>query len=42
MFKEKVVIGRSWPSMPHHVRITIGTSEEMAKFRAAFERVMNV
>jgi histidinol-phosphate aminotransferase len=42
MLKEKVVIGRSWPSMPHHVRITIGTSEEMAKFRAAFERVMNV
>jgi histidinol-phosphate aminotransferase len=42
MLKEKVVIGRSWPSMPHHVRITIGTSDEMAKFRAAFERVMNV
>jgi histidinol-phosphate aminotransferase len=42
MLKEKVVIGRSWPSMPHHVRITIGTSDEMAKFRTAFERVMNV
>ena len=42
MLKEKVVIGRSWPSMPKHVRITIGTSDEMAKFRAAFERVMNV
>ena len=42
MLREKVVIGRSWPSMPHHVRITIGTSEEMAKFRSAFERVMNV
>jgi histidinol-phosphate/aromatic aminotransferase/cobyric acid decarboxylase-like protein len=42
LLKEKVVIGRSWPSMPNHVRITIGTSDEMAKFRAAFERVMNV
>jgi histidinol-phosphate aminotransferase len=42
LLKEKVVIGRSWPSMPNHVRITIGTREEMAKFRAAFGRVMNV
>ncbi len=42
MLKEKVAIGRSWPSMPNYVRITIGTSEEMAKFRSAFERVMNV
>ena len=42
LLKEKVVIGRSWPSMPNHVRITIGTREEMAKFRTAFERVMNV
>jgi histidinol-phosphate aminotransferase len=42
LLKEKVVIGRSWPSLPHHVRITIGTREEMAKFRAAFARVMNV
>jgi histidinol-phosphate/aromatic aminotransferase/cobyric acid decarboxylase-like protein len=42
MIKEKVAIGRSWPSMPEHVRITIGTSEEMAKFRSAFERVVNV
>jgi len=42
LLKEKVVIGRTWPSMPNHVRITIGTREEMAKFRAAFGRVMNV
>jgi histidinol-phosphate/aromatic aminotransferase/cobyric acid decarboxylase-like protein len=42
LLKEKVVIGRTWPSMPHHVRVTIGTGDEMAKFRAAFERVMNV
>ncbi len=42
MRKEKVAIGRSWPSMPQHVRISIGTRDEMAKFRTAFERVMNV
>jgi histidinol-phosphate aminotransferase len=42
MLKEKVVIGRSWPSMPNNVRITIGTRDEMAKFKTAFERVMNV
>jgi len=41
LIKEKVAIGRSWASMPNHVRISIGTAEEMAKFRAAFARVMN-
>jgi histidinol-phosphate aminotransferase len=40
MLKHKVAIGRSWPSMPNHVRVTIGTRDEMAKFKAAFERVM--
>jgi histidinol-phosphate aminotransferase len=42
LLKEKVAIGRSWPSMPKHVRVSIGTRDEMAKFRAAFARVMNV
>jgi histidinol-phosphate aminotransferase len=41
LLNEKVAIGRTWPSMPEHVRISIGTKEEMAKFRAAFARVMN-
>jgi histidinol-phosphate aminotransferase len=41
MINEKVAIGRTWPSMPNHVRVSIGTREEMAKFRAAFARVMN-
>jgi histidinol-phosphate aminotransferase len=40
--KDPVAIGRSWRSMPNHVRVTIGTSDEMAKFRAAFARVINV
>jgi histidinol-phosphate aminotransferase len=41
MLKEKVAIGRSWPSLPNHVRVSIGTRDEMAKFRTAFSRVMN-
>lgn len=41
MLREKVAIGRTWPSKPNHVRVTIGTREEMAKFRAAFAKVMN-
>jgi histidinol-phosphate aminotransferase len=42
MIKEKVAIGRTWASMPHHVRVSIGTRDEMAKFRAAFAKVMSV
>jgi histidinol-phosphate aminotransferase len=42
MIKEKVAIGRSWPVLPKHVRVSIGTRDEMAKFRSAFGRVMNV
>lgn len=40
MLKQKVAIGRAWPSLPTHVRVTIGTREDMAKFKAAFDRVM--
>lgn len=40
MRKEKVYIGRVWPSWPTHVRVTIGTPEEMAKFKTAFLKVM--
>ncbi len=40
MLGHKVAVGRSWASLPHHVRVTIGTREEMAKFKTAFERVM--
>ena len=36
----KVAIGRSWASLPTHVRVTIGTAAEMEKFKAAFERVV--
>lgn len=40
MAAQKVYIGRSWPSWPTHVRVTLGTREEMEKFKAAFEKVM--
>jgi histidinol-phosphate aminotransferase len=42
MMQQKVAIGRTWSALPNHVRVTIGTREEMAKFRTAFGRVMNV
>jgi histidinol-phosphate/aromatic aminotransferase/cobyric acid decarboxylase-like protein len=42
LLKEKVVIGRTWPSWPTHVRVSIGTKEEMAKFKTAFAKVMSV
>lgn len=37
---EKVFIGRVWPAMPTHVRVSIGTREEMQKFQAALVNVM--
>lgn len=40
MAAEKVFIGRVWPSWPTHVRVSIGAAEEMAKFKAAFAKVM--
>ena len=40
MLQEKVAIGRVWPSWPTHVRVTVGTQDEMEKFKAAFLKVM--
>jgi histidinol-phosphate aminotransferase len=40
MAREKVYIGRTWPSWPTHVRVTVGTHDEMEKFKAAFLKVM--
>jgi len=40
MRQEKVYIGRVWPSWPNYVRISIGTPEEMAKFKIAYKKVM--
>jgi histidinol-phosphate aminotransferase len=40
MQKEKVFIGRVWPAWPNHVRVSVGTMEEMKKFQTAFLKVM--
>jgi histidinol-phosphate aminotransferase len=40
MMKEKVYIGRVWPSLPTYVRVSVGTQEEMSKFKTAFLKVM--
>jgi histidinol-phosphate aminotransferase len=40
MRRYNVYIGRVWPSWPNHVRVTIGTEEEMNQFKAAFLKVM--
>lgn len=39
MAREQVYIGRVWPAMPNHTRITVGTSEEMATFKSALLKV---
>ena len=40
MAERNVFIGREWPAWPTHVRITVGTPEDMAAFRTAFAEVM--
>lgn len=37
---EKVQIGRNWPIWPTVSRVTVGSAEDMAKFRSAVERVL--
>jgi histidinol-phosphate/aromatic aminotransferase/cobyric acid decarboxylase-like protein len=39
--KQKIYIGRVWPSWPTHVRVSIGTQEEMNQFKTAFLNVMS-
>ncbi len=41
MLEEKVSIGRTWPSLPNYVRVTVGTKDEMAKFQTAFVKCMD-
>lgn len=40
MLRHNIAIGRSWPSLPNHVRVTIGTAEDMGRFKTAFAQVM--
>ncbi len=38
--REKIYIGRVWPSWPTYVRVSVGTQEEMDRFKTAFLKVM--
>ena len=40
MAAKNVLVGRPLPVWPTHVRITVGTHDEMARFRTAFDEVM--
>jgi histidinol-phosphate/aromatic aminotransferase/cobyric acid decarboxylase-like protein len=40
MATENVYIGRVWSAWPTWVRVSVGTHDEMAKFKAAFLKVM--
>jgi histidinol-phosphate aminotransferase len=40
MAAKEIFIGRAWPAWPTHVRITVGTADEMLAFRKAFLEVM--
>ncbi|WP_340264486.1 pyridoxal phosphate-dependent aminotransferase [Sphingobium mellinum] len=37
---EKIQIGRAWPIWPTVSRVTVGSADDMAKFRAAVDKVM--
>jgi histidinol-phosphate aminotransferase len=41
MAAKEIYIGRIWPAWPTQVRITVGTSDEMAAFRKSFTEVMS-
>lgn len=41
MKDKNVYIGRVWPVWPNAVRVSVGTPEEMAKFKVAFKQVMD-
>jgi histidinol-phosphate aminotransferase len=39
--KEHVYIGRIWPVWPNAVRVSVGSPQDMARFRTAFKKVMD-
>lgn len=41
MARKKVYIGRTWPVWPNWVRVTVGSPDDMAKFKVAFKEVMD-
>jgi histidinol-phosphate aminotransferase len=41
MQAKNVFIGRTWPIWPNMVRVTVGSPDDMAKFKVAFKEVMD-
>lgn len=41
MAKQNVYIGRVWPVWPNWVRVTVGSQDDMTKFKRAFARTYN-
>jgi histidinol-phosphate/aromatic aminotransferase/cobyric acid decarboxylase-like protein len=41
MAKENVYVGRTWPVWPNWVRITVGSTDDMSKFKQAFAKCYN-
>ena len=41
MAAKNVMIGRTWPVWPNAVRVSVGTPDDMAKFKVAFKAVMD-
>lgn len=41
MQEKNVYIGRTWPVWPNAVRVTVGSPDDMARFKVAFKEVMN-
>ena len=40
-FREQgIAVGRRFPALPNHLRVSIGTPEEMEKFVVAFDKVL--
>jgi histidinol-phosphate aminotransferase len=37
----RIEVGRVFPALPHHLRVTIGTAEQMDAFLAGFRKVMS-
>jgi histidinol-phosphate aminotransferase len=38
--KKILLAGNRWPEWPEHIRVTVGTYEEMGKFNAALDQVI--
>ena len=42
MAAQNVYVGRVWPVWPEWVRVTVGSKDDMAKFKTAFNKTYNV